>query len=627
MEIISTLADILLSYPKKKKTATNPDDPNLPSSSATPSTSTANTTPTQSSTTDASKTPEPKPKKPKSNLNLDRILSILQSAQNPTVDGASGSGSSGSNETLSMLSPSASPSSASPSRASPVMPKADPHSPHQTLLTKDTIRLLMPTLQEVNVKFNAEKQLAALNATVAAAKLMPKTLPPGTETTEEDELEEEFDEEEESIEYKFAPRPVFLATNCQICKNPLKTIVQCEACLMVSYCSEEHRRSDAASHRDLCGVIVELANRRGGHIYNMAHKLNDEMYRNLRVHTLNQCEQTLNRPLQPFEREILLFPRICCSPICRQWRQNLLTECKDCRQVSFCAEHPDHLLPTHQKWCKSFFLFQKLILRQKILGRIEPVLPIRIAGKSFSIPPNMDEVIKLLYKNSNALRDECVYATLTQVATAPLTALHGYLQTGLKPPETFTIHLVGAELQFEGDTLDKWEAFFLHIVPEITELRVVFVGPELNVENLPIDIISRIRMCRTCRLKCRVVKFDFQCKRFYHDYQQDTCFIHPDLICFFNPILNSTCSYLGFDSWPFTIQAATGLECPIVVTSYTELDCPLDLIRLQKEARRPLQVVVPPKLNPYASQRPDRNFISEEIVPLIFKNYHYFVVK
>lgn len=74
----------------------------------------------------------------------------------------------------------------------------------------------MPTLQEVNLKFNVEKQLAALNATAAAAKLMPKTLPLGTETTEEDELEEDFDEEEESIEYKFTPRPVFLATNCQV---------------------------------------------------------------------------------------------------------------------------------------------------------------------------------------------------------------------------------------------------------------------------------------------------------------------------------------------------------------------------------------------------------------------------
>lgn len=137
----------------------------------------------------------------------------------------------------------------------------------------------------------------------------------------------------------------------------------------------------------------------------MAHTLSDEEYRNLRVYTLNLSEQMLKRPLQAFEREVLLFPRTCCSPSCREWRQDLLTECKNCRQVSFCSAHPDHLLPTHDQWCKAFFLFQKLILRQKILGRIEPVLPIRIAGKSFQLPPNIDEVIKLLYKNSNGVSE------------------------------------------------------------------------------------------------------------------------------------------------------------------------------------------------------------------------------
>lgn len=145
----------------------------------------------------------------------------------------------------------------------------------------------------------------------------------------------------------------------------------------------------------------------------MAHKLTDDEYRNLRVHTLNQSEQMLRRPLQAFEREILLFPRTCSSPSCREWRQNLLSECKDCRQVSFCTDHPDHLPAAHKQWCKSYFLFQKLILRQKILGRIEPVLPVRIASKSFTVPPNIDEVMKLLYKNSTGNRSSPIITIQT----------------------------------------------------------------------------------------------------------------------------------------------------------------------------------------------------------------------
>lgn len=46
---------------------------------------------------------------------------------------------------------------------------------------------------------------------------------------------------------------------------------------------------------------------------------------------------------------------------------------------------------------------------------------------------------------------------------------------------------------FEADFLDKWEYFFLHLLPEILDLQIVFIGPELNCQNLPLEIISRQR--------------------------------------------------------------------------------------------------------------------------------------
>lgn len=40
-----------------------------------------------------------------------------------------------------------------------------------------------------------------------------------------------------------------------------------------------------------------------------------------------------------------------------------------------------------------------------------------------------------------------------------------------------------------------------------------------------------------------------------------------------------------------------------------------------------MRVLYEPKLNPYSSQRPERNFISDDVVPLIFKNYFCFILK
>lgn len=79
------------------------------------------------------------------------------------------------------------------------------------------------------------------------------------------------------------------------------------------------------------------------------------------------------------------------------------------------------------------------------------------------------------------------------MATAPLTAFYSMEKCQQIVGENYTIHLVGAELQFEADTLDKWETFFLHLVPHLVQLNVVFIGPELNTEKLPLEILSRIR--------------------------------------------------------------------------------------------------------------------------------------
>jgi splicing suppressor protein 51 len=132
----------------------------------------------------------------------------------------------------------------------------------------------------------------------------------------------------------------------------------------------------------------------------MARKLNDQEYRNLRVHTLNTSENMLKRPLQLFEREIFLFPRLCAEPKCREWNGNFLTDCKKCHQTTYCKTSPDHLPTSHEKWCKSNLIYQKLVSRQKILGRIDPILPAKILTKAISLPENIDETINLMYTNT-----------------------------------------------------------------------------------------------------------------------------------------------------------------------------------------------------------------------------------
>lgn len=73
----------------------------------------------------------------------------------------------------------------------------------------------------------------------------------------------------------------------------------------------------------------------GGHVYNQSKHLTPSEFRNLKAHTIFLCEQFLNRSLQPYEREIFLFPRLCHEATCREWKTNLLNDCAKCGQVRF----------------------------------------------------------------------------------------------------------------------------------------------------------------------------------------------------------------------------------------------------------------------------------------------------
>lgn len=208
----------------------------------------------------------------------------------------------------------------------------------------------------------------------------------------------------------------------------------------------------------------------GGHVYNMTKHLSPMEFQNLKAHTIYLCEQFLNRSLQPFEREIFIYPRMCHEVTCREWRYNLLEDCFECGQVSeffktlqapfqvenphivnfkvsHCKSHP--LSVNHLKFCRSYALYQKIILRERSYGRIDVTLPHRVLKKLPKLNEHVEETLKLLYKNITAFQDECVRASLMQVSTYPLTAFYAQQQVEFELHESsYTIHLVGMVWNF-----------------------------------------------------------------------------------------------------------------------------------------------------------------------------------
>lgn len=130
-------------------------------------------------------------------------------------------------------------------------------------------------------------------------------------------------------------------------------------------------------------------------------------------------------------------------------------------------------------------------------------------------------------------------------------------------------------------------------------------------------------MCNDCRSNCRGIRFDFQCKMFYHDYRTSTSFVKPDIVYIFNPSLHRP-GFQGFDTWPKTIKAAVNSSVPVVLTACTEKEAILDLERIKKLSGDELKVIQTSQTNPYSSTNPER---SNDLEPIMFRNQFYFIVQ
>ncbi|XP_055855031.1 uncharacterized protein LOC129918474 [Episyrphus balteatus] len=432
------------------------------------------------------------------------------------------------------------------------------------------------------------------------------------------------DEEEEYVEYIYKPRQYFAVSICNFCKSDLRNtkLTQCSKCKMTFYCSPEHMKSDE-THRQLCYGLRQVADSYGGHIFYKCGEFTPEQFRSYRIIAIRKVESIINRQLTACEQEVLLFPRICCNINCREYRFNKLTDCTGCGQVSFCKATPEHLQKYHHLWCRSYQLFKEMIIFQEKFGKIDPSMPTKVLK---DLPLGCANMKQICTKLAVDLKDECEYAALSQIATGPLTAWYTLKVFDKLRMDTVTVHLIGAEIEFEVDLLHKWELFFLHITPAVKELNVVFIGPELNPRNISFDQLKKTKPCRSCRKNNRTVKYYFE-NGLYHNYCKGESYLKPDLICFFNPGLYRPTGFQMEDTWPETIEAAVEKKCPVVITSYTQHEAPMDLSRFILESNRHLDIVIPPTVNPFGSVKPERNFISDEEAPLMYKNYYCFAVE
>ena len=91
-------------------------------------------------------------------------------------------------------------------------------------------------------------------------------------------------------------------------------------------------------------------------------------------------------------------------------------------------------------------------------------------------------------------------------------------------------------------------------------------------------------------------------------------------VCAFNPNIQRTSTYKIEDTWPMTLKYIFKQRVPFLLTAYTLNELKRDIDRVKECSKIDFKMISEPKLNPFTSVRPDRNFITDHEMPLLFKN-------
>lgn len=242
---------------------------------------------------------------------------------------------------------------------------------------------------------------------------------------------EDAEEDEYELQLEFKPRRYFVSSLCCLCSKICSSFdYPCEDCHMVAYCSSQHRQQHLNLHKELCVVLSDICGKKNE--LRLAKDLDPEDFRSFRVQLLSTIENTLGRRMDLYEREIILYPRLC--RLCHDSKN--LKCCNDCEMEFYCDEHRSN----HANYCNEFRIFRTILEMQINHGFVTPRIPNIFFEENHVLPDNFDALIKDVFVRDYEKIDCNSYAALSQVASPPLTVFYALKNLSRRRCKNFLVY-------------------------------------------------------------------------------------------------------------------------------------------------------------------------------------------
>lgn len=217
------------------------------------------------------------------------------------------------------------------------------------------------------------------------------------------------------------------------------------------------------------------------------------------------------------------------------------------------------------------------------------------------LPENIQDFIKIGIIIPNLKPDHKRFAEVqaSREISYPLSLVYGLDWLNFTVKDKLVVHIVGCQAE-EVSNLTAWE-IVLHIYPQIKDLKIFFIGPEISepfMESETYKIVQMADMCDSCRkiLKCEIIK------DLYHDFAKSSEYREPDVVCAFHPKFHHH-ETIRSSPWSQTLPLLLK-DSPLIMTAFQEWEMDSDLKILHDFNSN---LIVRKKKNPFASLLPARS--------------------
>ncbi|XP_032677135.1 uncharacterized protein LOC116846866 isoform X2 [Odontomachus brunneus] len=387
---------------------------------------------------------------------------------------------------------------------------------------------------------------------------------------------------------------------CHVCKEASYNLLECASCHMISYCSAYHMTLHKTQHAEICSAIVKLCSSRRENIKDF-HAETPMEWVKFKNQNIEDISKELKRDLQPYEKQMFLFPKSCF--ICYK-QKNLLPPCQQCSSVNVCEKHPvmfhDCLFLRQSYELDSNNMWPDEERKKKIFEEFVEYNIIYYPNvKTFIIENIRDGLIR----TSRYLCEAIIH--LSEDLSGPLSLIHAMNSAGIyriaSSNKSYVIHIL-IETPMDRRTVHAWE-LLLHEFYTISSLSIEAIGKGLLSEDYT------LQLCRDCTSEKRKIHYRSHNMFYYHYANLRKLYKFPNLIVVFNVQLTNKDD----------IRALQYHCCPLLMLAQTKERAENNMIQIYEVLSNLETSPTFPgfhvyKLNRFASIRPYRDYMTGNVM-------------